>query len=173
VEKHVAKAKPKNNAGALRSLEAKLAKLCSYKDQTAEVPKVEAQIAKVEEAICDLASSVERDFGKRFVGLHRRRWRSSGDSIDYFRERDRLLVLLGEESAKKQKRTLEEFKRQRATYRIIRNRQMAEEFRQKKSSPSSKYKSDSALKAEVGKRRNLGRSASIEAINRGLKDLKA
>jgi hypothetical protein len=167
----VAKAKPKNNAGALRSLEGKLAKLCSYKDQTAEAPKVEAQIAKVEEAICDLANSVERDFGKRFVGLHRRRWRSSGDSNDYFRERDRLLVLLGEESAKKQKRPLEEFKRQRATSRIIRNRQMAEQFREKRS--SSKHKSDSALKAEIGKRRNLGRSASIEAINRGLKDLKA
>jgi hypothetical protein len=47
---------------------------------------------------------------------------------------------------------------------------MAQDFIREKGGLST---SESALKAEIGERYGLGRSASIEAINQGLKDLKA
>jgi hypothetical protein len=48
---------------------------------------------------------------------------------------------------------------------------MAQQFLREKGGPSTSY---SALKAEIGAREpyNLKRSAAIEAINQGLKDLK-
>jgi hypothetical protein len=182
VEKHVAKAKPKSNAAVFRSLEAELTDLCRVEHQTAEAAaKAEAQIAKVKariEAICNLANFPERlsfggerlSFGEHFIGLLNKRWRSSGDSNDYVRERDRLLVRLGEVSAEKPKRALEEARRQRVASKVNRNKQMAREFVEQRRLASKT--SVSALKAKIGKRHNLGRSASIEAIDRGLKDLK-
>jgi hypothetical protein len=77
---------------------------------------------------------------------------------------------LGKVSAEKQKRALEEARGKRVAFKVNRNKQMAREFVQQKR--SNKYISDSALKARIGKREHLGRSASIEAIDRGLKDLK-
>lgn len=177
-EKHVAKVNPKNSAAAFRSLEAKFAKLqLPHHHKTKEAAeKAEARVAKVEariKDICDLANCAEPsfgDFGERFILQLRKQWRSSQDFIDYGQERNRLLVRLGEVSAEKHRRASEEARRQRAVSISNRNRQMAQEFLSKK---SNSYKSDSALKAEVGKRRSLGRSASIDSINRGLKALKA
>ena len=102
----------------------------------------------------------------------RNRFRSSGAFIDYAPERDRLLVRIEELSAEKQKQAPEEHRRRRAAFLSDRDSQMAQEFLNKKSNPHS-FRSDSALKEEIGKRHDLGRSASIEAINRGLKSLKA
>jgi hypothetical protein len=53
-----------------------------------------------------------------------------------------------------------------ARYRV-RNRELADEFLHLK--PGSR-KTPSALKAEIGKKAGLGRSAAIAAIDRGLKD---
>ena len=171
----MAKAKPKNNAAAFRSLEAKFAKLqLPHHHKTKEAAaKAEARIQKaVEKAeahikdICNLANSAEPGFGERFILLLRKQWRSSQDFIDYGRERDRLLVRLGEVSAEKHKRASEEARRQRAGSISDRNRRMAQEFLNKK---RHSRKSDSALMTEIGERYDLGRSASIEAIKRGLK----
>jgi hypothetical protein len=46
--------------------------------------------------------------------------------------------------------------------------QMAREFQKRRSSSS---RSDSALKADIGRKHELKRSAAIEAVNRGLKKL--
>ena len=172
VAKHMTTAKPKNSAAAFRSLEAEHADLCRDEHQTTKeaAARAEARIAKVEADIKDIANSVVLGFGERFIRLLRNRFRSSGLSFDYFLERDRLLVRLEEISAEKQKRAPEERRRQRAAFLFDRNRQMAEEYRQKRNSPSYKNKSDSDLKADIGKRHKLrSRSASIAAVNQGLK----
>ena len=176
-EKHVAKVNPKNSTAVFRSLEAKFVKLHPPRDHKTKeaTAKAEARVAKVEaqiKKICDLANSAEPgfgDFGERFILLLRKQWRSSQDWIDYGQERNRLLVRLGEVSAEEHKRASEEARRQRAGFISDRNWKMAQKFLNKK---SNSYKSDSALKAEIGKLHSLGRSASIEAINRGLKALK-
>jgi hypothetical protein len=169
----MAKAKPKSSAAAFRRLEAELADLCRYEPQTTGVApaKAEARAATVEaqiKEICDLASSGEPGFSKRFMLRLRSRWRSSQNFIDYVHERNGLLVRLGEVSAEKHKRVLGESRRLHAVFIVSRDRQMAEEFLRKRNTSQS----DSALKAEIGERRDLGRSASIKAVNRGLKALK-
>ena len=173
----MAKAKPNNNAAAFRSLEAKFAELCRLEPQTTEATtKAQTQkIARAEEAICDLANSAEPDFGARFIGLLQKRWRSSGDAIEYLHARDRLRVRFSEISAEKQKQALEEARRQHAALIADRDRQWAKEYLQKRNLPSNKHISDSALMAGIGKRQRkpVGRSAAIAAIKRGLKAPKA
>jgi hypothetical protein len=179
----VAKAKPKSNAAAFRSPEAELADLCRNEHQTAEAA------AKAEErikAICDLANFPERlsfgggerlslgggerlSFGEHFIRLLRKRWRSSQDFFDYFHEHNGLLVRLGEISAEKRKRILEDARWQRAARNVNRDRQIVQEYVQERKLRSDKDISDSALKAEIGERHGVKRSASIEIINRGLK----
>jgi len=181
----VAKAKPKNSAAAFRSLEAELADLGRDEHQTTKeaTAKAEARIAKIEahiKAICNLTNFPERfsfggerliSFGEHFIGLLRNQFRSSGAFIDYHRERDRLLMRLGEISAEKQKQAPEESRRQRAALRSVRDEQMAEEYLRKRKSSGL---SASDLKAEIGRsfKYRLKRSASIAAVNRGSKSLK-
>ena len=111
-ESTVAKAKPKSNAAAFLSLEAEHAELCRDKHQITEAgaAKAKAQIAKVEEQIkniCDLANSDEEPgFGECFLQMFRKSERSSQAFIDYHRERDRLLMLLGKLTADKHRHTL-------------------------------------------------------------------
>ena len=162
----------KNSVAAFLSLEAKHYELAA-KD-------AEAQIAKVEARVKDICKQTipDRDpfgeFGERFIYRMRRRWRSAADFAEYGTYRDLLLNRLREISEEKHKQAAEKGRRQRAAEKSERDKRMAEEYLQKKALPSNKYKSDSALKAEIGsKHDDLGRSASIEAINRGLKSLKA
>jgi hypothetical protein len=172
----MAKAKPKNSAAAFRSLEAELADLYRDEHQTTEeaAAKAEAMAAKAEahiKDICNLANfAADPGFDERFIHRLRKRFRSSGDALDYHMDRDRLLVRLGEISAEKQKQAPEEFRRQRAALRSDRDEQMAEEYLRKRKSSNL---SASDLKAEIGRspKYRLKRSASIAAVNRGLKSL--
>jgi hypothetical protein len=103
----------------------------------------------------------------------RRRGHSSGDFIYYQQERAHLLTRLAEKTTEKQNQSSKESRQQRAASNSIRNMQMAREFLRERER-SSKIKSPSALKAEIGKRcHDLGRSAAIEAINLGLESIKA
>ena len=182
----MAKAKPKNSAAAFRSLEAEFADLCRDEHQATEAAaaKAKTRIAEIEAGIKDICKlaypedigaylspiGVYPSFDEYFIQLLRRWFRSSGNAADYNRERDRLFVRFGEIAADKHRRTLEEAKRLHADFRANRDRQMAEQFRQKKGSSNL---SPSDLKAEIGKSHNLrSRSASIAAINRGLKSAK-
>jgi hypothetical protein len=170
----VATVKLKYSAAAFRSLEAEHADLCRNEHQTTKeaAARAEARIAKVEADIKDISNSVVPGSGERFIRLLRNRFRSSGFSFDYALERNGLLVRLEEISAEKQKHAPEESRRRRAAFLSDRDRQMAEEYRRKRNSPSYKNKSDSDLKADIGKRHRLrSRSASIAAVNRGLKSL--
>jgi hypothetical protein len=174
VEQHVAKAGPKNSAAAFRSLEAELAALYSYEHQTTEAAaKAKAQIATVEariKAICNLVHPDEPRYAERFIRLFSNRLRSSGDFVEYGQLSNHILSRLTEISEEKHRQASEDHRRRRAVEKSGRNKQMAEEFQSKKSNSHS-HKSDSALKAEIGKHFGLNRSASIEAINRGLKSL--
>jgi hypothetical protein len=152
------------------SLEAELTNLGRYEHQTTEeAAAAEARIVKAEariKAICNLAN--RPGFSERFIGVLRNRSRSSAAMVEYVQERNSLLLWLrGAFPA------AEEGRRQRAIFTSNRDRQMAEEYRQKRESPSYKNKRDSVLKADIGKdpRFGLKRSASIEAIKRGLKSL--
>lgn len=155
---------------SFRSLEAELTNLCRADHHTSEEPpaKVEARIAKAEariKAICNLVNCP--GFSERFIRLLRKRWRSSVDWVEYDQERNCLLLRLRALPA------AEEHRRQCVDATSIRDRQMAREFLQKRNSPSykDKDKSVSVLKADIGKRHGLVRSASIAAVNRGLKSL--
>jgi hypothetical protein len=133
----MAKAKPKNNAAAFRSLEAKFAKLrlVGHHKTKEAATQHETRIAKVEgrlKRICDVANSAERDLGDRFILLLRKQWRSSQDFVDYCQQRDRLLVRLGEVAAEEHKQASEEGRRKRAALIFDRNREMAREFLNKK-----------------------------------------
>jgi hypothetical protein len=180
----MAKAYQKNSVAAFLSLEAEYTNLCRDEHQTtkAAAKAAEARIAKVQariEAICDLVDSPTAGFdfvrlrrrssGERFVSLLRNRWHSSQSAIDYLQERNGLLARLGEVSADKHRRILKENKQVHADFIVNRDRQMAQEFLRKRHSSTS----DSACCAEIGKRHNLVRSTSIEAVKRGLKALKA
>jgi hypothetical protein len=170
VEKHMAKVDRKNSVAAFLSLEAK------YYELTAK--DAEAQIAKVEALVKDICKQTipDRDpfgeFGERFIYRMRRRFKSSADFAEYVVDRELLLNRLREISEEKHRHAAEKGRRQRAVEISERNKQMAEEFLQKRKNLFS-YVSDSALKADIGEQRGLGRSASIEAIDRGLKSLKA
>ena len=183
----MAKAKPENSAAAFRSLEAEFFDLCRAEHRATEAAAAtEARIAEVEadiKVICKLAYPEGSDSGEHlypigeypgfseyFIRLLRRQFRSSGDFIDYGRERDRLFVRFSEIAADKHRRNLGETKRLHADYIANRDRQMAEEYLQKEGSSNL---SRSALKAEIGKSHGLrSRSASIAAVNRGLKSAK-
>jgi hypothetical protein len=129
--------------------------------------------------ICNLANfpdSGERfsfggerlSFGEHFIRLLRNRWRSSAAMGEYDIERNRLLLQL-----RKAFPAAEKHRRQCSEVTSNRDREMAKEFLQKRESPSYKGKSDSDLKADIGKDRRfrLKRSASIAAIDRGRKSL--
>jgi hypothetical protein len=102
--KHVAKAKLKNTAVAFCSLEAELADL-GRADHTTKEAAVKADLHRAEvekhiKGICDQASPDEPTFGEHFIDRLRKRWRSSQDGVDYYQERNRLLVRLREKSVK-------------------------------------------------------------------------
>jgi hypothetical protein len=152
--------------GSFLRFEAELDNLGRADHHTLEkAAATEARIIEVEvriKAICDLANYPDSE---RFIRLLRNRWRSSAARGEYDIKRNHLLLQI-----RKAFPAAEEHRRQRSTSN--RDREMAEEFLQKKNLPSNKYISDSALKADIGKRQHgLARSASIEAINRGLKSL--
>lgn len=150
----MAKAKPKYSAAAFRRL---LAKLVAAKAEASA--KVETQI----KAICELASP---GFGDRFVDLFRKQWASREDANEYLLQRNRILVWLGEFAAAKRKPNMEKARRDNVDFKADRNKKMVEEFLRRRGSSNS----DSALAAEIGERRGVGRSASIEIIKRGLED---
>jgi hypothetical protein len=157
----VAKADRKNSTAALLSLEAEITSPCI----------TEEAAAKAEEDIRKLTSSTfDPGFGEGFIHRLRRRWRSSVDFVEYEQQRAHLLNRLREISEENHRRASEEHRHRRAVIISDRNRQMAEEFLNKKSNQHS-HRSDSSLKAKIGKDFDLNRSASIEAINRGLKSL--
>jgi hypothetical protein len=161
---------PKNIAAAFRSLEAEHADLGRDEHQTTKeaAAKAEARIAEVEAGIkdiCKLAYPDDPGFSAHFSRLLRNRFRSSRAAIDYAQARDRLLVRLGEISADKHRRTLEETKRLHADTRVNRDERMFEIYCREKDSSDL---SASELKFEIGKRHGLkSRSASIAAVNRG------
>ena len=167
----MATAKPKNSAAAFRRLLAKLVDLYVSRSQpqsTGAAAKAEASVARVEAQIKEICDLVSPGFGERFILLFRNQRRSRQDAIEYRDQRNLILVWLGEFAAAKRKRDIVEVRQLSAVSTANRDRRMAQEFLRKRGSSTS----DSALKAEIGERHDLGRSASIEAINRGLKDLK-
>jgi hypothetical protein len=105
-----------------------------------------------------------RTGGERFYFLFAKRWRSSGDYIDYVIERDRVFVRIAETSARKHRENLKDLNRKRWN-KNSRDMQMAREFLRLKSTSDV---SDTKLKWRIGRRHNLGRSASNDAINKGL-----
>jgi valyl-tRNA synthetase len=173
VEQHVAKASRNNSAAAFLSL----AKLNNLERPTTEAATNPAVVQILEafvriKTICDLAHPAKPKFAECFIRLLSNRLRSSAHFAEYMQLRDHLLSRLTEISAEKHKQASEDHRRRRAVEKSDRNRQMAEAFRSHKSNQQHSQKSDSALKAEIGKRFELrSRSASIEAINRGLKSL--
>jgi hypothetical protein len=121
-------------------------------------------------AICNLAFP-GRPFGDRFVHLLSNRLRSTAHFAEYSSLRDFLLNRLREVSEEQHKQASEDHRRRCAAENSDRNRQMAEAFLSQKSNQHSQ-KSDSAMKAEIGKKLfGLSRSTSIVAINQGLKSL--
>jgi valyl-tRNA synthetase len=174
VEQHVAKANRNNSAAAFLSLEAKLNDLeTPTTDAAAKATAVQIMEAFVRiKAICNLAHPAKPKFAERFIRLLSNRLRSSAHFAEYMQLRDHLLSRLTQISAEKHKQASEDHRRRRAVEKSDRNREMAEAFRSHKSNQQHSQKGDSALKAEIGKRFELrSRSASIEAINRGLKSL--
>jgi hypothetical protein len=151
VEQHVAKAKPKNTAAAFRGLLAKLA-----------AAKVEARPA-IEEQIKEVIELASPGFGGRFIDLFRKQWSSSDDAREYIYRRNLILEWLNKYAAVKRKPYTEKARQHKADSKALRNRQRAKEFLRRKGSDS-----DSALKAEIGRKYDLKRSASIEAIDREL-----
>jgi hypothetical protein len=111
-----------------------------------------------------------RPYAEWFCEKLRSRWRSSGDCLDYSIERTRLLTHLAEISTKKQRQILKERGRQRHEKAADRNIKLAEEFR-RKYKPGSPP-SASALKANIGVKEHLTRSAAIAAVDDGLRRLR-
>jgi hypothetical protein len=141
-------------------------------------PTTEEEVVKVEARIKELCERLYPDsdstlFGpggklvtanERFLALFAKRYRSSQDFIDYVTERDRILARAAEQSAHKHRENLQNLSSQRWNH-DSRNMQMAREFRTRKKSSHLK---DSRLKEMIGRKYHLKRSASIEAIDRGL-----
>jgi hypothetical protein len=168
----LAKDKLKHTAATFRRLLAKLVDLYVSRSQpqsTGAAAKAEASAARVEAQIKEICDLVSPGFGERFILLFRNQRRSRQDAIEYRDQRNLILVWLGEFAAAKRKRDIVEVGQLSAISRANRDRRMAQEFLREKGGPST---SESALKAEIGERYDLGRSAAIEAVNRGLKDLK-
>jgi hypothetical protein len=113
----------------------------------------------------------EGPYAEWFCEKLRSRGRSSGDFVDYLHARDRLLTQLAEISTKKQRQILKERGRQRHEEAADRNIKLAEEFR-RKYKPGSPP-SASALKAAIGAKEGLTRSAAIAAVDDGLRRLSA
>jgi hypothetical protein len=137
----VATAKPKYSAAAFRGLLAKLVDLYvarSEAQSTEAAAKAKASIAMVEAQIKEIYELASPGFGDRFIVRFRNQRRSREDAIAYVDDRNRILVWLGEFSAGKRRRTLEEKSRpQRAAFIENRDRQMAREFLRKRNSSSS------------------------------------
>jgi hypothetical protein len=111
-----------------------------------------------------------RPYAEWFCEKLRSRWRSSGDCLDYSTERTRLLTHLAEISTKKQRQILKEKGRQRHEETADRNIKLAGEFLRKYKPGSNQ--SASALKASIGAKRSLTRSAAIAAVDDGLRHLR-
>jgi hypothetical protein len=101
--------------------------------------------------------------GRDFWTLFKRHRRSSGDCADYWRLQNALFVEIAEESAQGHRENLNKLSGGRWN-RDGRDMQMAREFRRLKKTSDLK---DSRLKAVIGHKHRLGRSASIEGVNRG------
>jgi hypothetical protein len=106
-----------------------------------------------------LQDPLERDFWTLFM----RQNHSSGDFADFWRLQHGHFAQTAAEAARKHIEGLTRLNNQRWN-NDSRDMQMAREFRQLK---KTFERSDSKLKEEIGKKRGLKRSASIEAVNRG------
>jgi hypothetical protein len=106
-----------------------------------------------------LQDPMERDFW----ALFRRQNNSSEDYADFWRLQHGRFAQTAAEAARKHIEGLTKLNNQRWN-NDSRDMQMAREFRQLKKTSKRR---DSKLKEDIGKKRGLKRSASIEAVNRG------
>jgi hypothetical protein len=116
VEKHMAKAKPKNSAAAFRGLLAKVA-----------VAKAEARPA-IEEQIKEVVELASPSFGDRFIDLFRKQWSSREDANEYVYRRNLILEWLAEFAAVKRKPYAEKARQNKADSKSERNRQWSKNF---------------------------------------------
>jgi hypothetical protein len=151
----VAKAKPKYSAAAFRKLLAKLA-----------AAKAEAS-AKIEVQIKEIVELASPGFGPRFIDLFRKQWSSRQDANEYIYRRNLIIAWFGDYAAVRRKPHMEKARQQKLDRNAHRKRQMVDEYLRMKPSWDD---SDTKLKAYIGKKYGLKRSAAIEAINRGLQD---
>jgi hypothetical protein len=121
--------------------------------------------ARVKEICKQLQSDRFGPMGRDFLTLFMRRFRSTGDLADYCAIRNPLFMEAATELARKNKKNLKKINSQRWN-NDTRDMQMAREFRRLR--PTS-HLSATALKAQIGSRRKLRRSASNDAINKGLR----
>jgi hypothetical protein len=101
---------------------------------------------------------------EHFRVLFMRREGSSGDWVEYSQERNRLLAQVAQELAQKQREHLKNLGNERWDH-DDRNKYMAQEFLKRRGTADL---NDTALKEDIGRKRGLKRSQSIEAINRGI-----
>jgi hypothetical protein len=134
-----------------------------------------SELADVVEGIKEIFQQVypkdpkdDRDYCKEFITTMY--LQSSGDFLDYSLTRNRLLADLAKNAAMKQKNNLENTNISRQQSNSKRDVQMAQEYQRKK---SSSQLSVTALKANIGKKHDLKRTAAIEAINRGLEIIRS
>jgi hypothetical protein len=122
----------------------------------------EARIKEIGEQLCP---GMLDPLGRDFRSLALRRLRSSGDLADYCALLNSLFMQAATEWARNQRKNLKNLISHRPNTNI-RDMQMAREFLRLR--PTSDV-SGTDLKAAIGMRRKLGRTASIDAINRGLR----
>jgi hypothetical protein len=104
--------------------------------------------------------------GEHFYHLFAKRTRSSQDFIDYVTERDHVWARVWGQSARKHRKNVQDLNRKRWNNNS-RNMELAREFLRLQ--PTSDV-SGTDLKARIGLRRyGLSRSASNDAINKGLR----
>jgi hypothetical protein len=172
---------PKKNRAAGRlttisflNFEEELTGLCKSLDDPALIKEREAAVyARIDEICAQLYPADSKVFmggkivtaAERFRVLFMRQLGSSGDWVEYFQERNRLLAQVAQEPAQKQREHLKNLGNERWDH-DDRNKHMAQEFRKRRETSNL---SDTALKEDIGRKRGLKRSQSNEAINRGIK----
>jgi hypothetical protein len=158
---------------AFLDLETQFDQLCGKSDFDEEAA---AEIASQISEICSrLPLTPMFQFGESltysdwFIKKLYRRYRSSGDWLDYAAERSRILAHLAEAYAENNRQNLDKNTRQRHRKTSERNVQMAREYLRRRKQNS--HQSDSVLKELIGSKEGLKRSASITAIDDGLAQL--
>jgi hypothetical protein len=153
-------------------LEGQLNELCGGKSDF-DVEAAEEIIGRIKEICSRLPplffGAESRPYGEWFCEKLKRRGKSSGDYLDYSIARSRLLEHFAEIHVKRQTHNLKEKARQRHQENADRNIALAYEYLRIRNKGSPR--SDSALKEDIGRKSLLKRSASIAAIDDGLRRL--